>query len=402
MNDMPVTGRIQRMIELAGQTIQFLNDPRWEGAKKNPKACDFLAGNPQEMPMEAFTTTLQRWLVPQHKNWFAYKLSDEHAKKAVAKSLQESHKMPFDPDDITLTTGAFGALSAVLGMLIEPDDEVIYISPPWFFYGMMIAGYYGQPVGVMCDPDTFDLDLGAIRNAISPLTRAIIINSPNNPTGRIYPPETLQHLGELLTTFSRENQRTIYLVSDEAYSHILYGGKPFYSPTRFYPNSFLIYTYGKTLLTPGQRLGYVALPPSMSNRELVRNSLMMSMVANGFTFPNGLMQYALEDLEHLSIDVAHLQAKRDRMVSALQLMGYGLHVPEATFYLWVKSPIGDDMEFVERLLIEDIYCAPGRIFETPGYFRISLTASDEMIERSLPGFEKVLIETSANAYLRAD
>ena len=241
--------------------------------------------------------------------------------------------MEFKPEDIFLTTGAFAGLAVTLNAVLEPGDEVIFISPPWFFYETLILAAGGVPVRVKIDPKTFDLDINAIAAAISTKTRAIIINSPNNPTGKIYPESTLKELARLLNAASSSHRRTIYLLSDEAYCRIIYEGRSFPSPTAFYPNSFLIYTYGKTLLTPGQRLGYIALPPDMPEAEMVRQALFTAQLTTGYALPNALMQYALPDLEKLSIDIEHLQEKRDHLVAELREIGYEMHVPEGTFYL---------------------------------------------------------------------
>ena len=387
-HNQPVSRRVQNTLQAAGSIIQYVTDPRWEERRKDPEACDFLLGNPHELPLQGVTAALQKWAVPQDKDWFAYKMSEPRSRERIAKSLQASHKMPFAADDIAMTTGAFAGLSAVLGLVVDPGDEVIYISPPWFFYEMLIIQYDGQPVRVPCDRTTFDLDLQAIQRAITRKTRAMIVNSPNNPTGRIYPEETLQKLSDLLAQASQENGRTIYLLSDEAYNHIIFDGHAYPSPTAFYPDSFLIYTFGKTLLAPGQRMGYIALPPGMRDRETIRNSLFGMLVGIGYAFPNALLQHALEDLEKLSIDVDRLQNKRDWLVRELRQMGYEVTLPQGTFYLLVRSPLADDLAFTEILGEHKIYCLPGTIFELPGYFRISLTANDEMIQRALPGFAK--------------
>src|SRR4029079_12226514 len=244
---------------------------------------------------------------------------------------------------------------------------------------------------------TFDLDLDAIAAAITPRTRAIIINSPNNPTGVIYQPETLKQLAEILSLASQRNGRPIYLLSDEAYSRIIFDDRSYASPTAFYSYSFLIYTYGKTLLTPGQRIGYVALAPTMPDRESVRMAVLLAQVFTGYAFPNALLQRALPDLEGLSIDIAHLQRKRDRLVAALREMGYEVNLPEGTFYLLVRSPWQDDVAFAEKLAEHDILVLPGAVVELPGYFRISWTANDEMIERALPGFQAALAQAKAAA-----
>jgi aspartate aminotransferase len=400
-NNQTISKRISTVLQSVEPVIQYVSDPRWDERRQDPDSCDFLLGNPHEFPLPGITAALQKWLPPQNENWFAYKMSESRSQEIVAAALSKSHHQSFDAQYITMTTGAFAGLSAVLALTIDPGDEVIYISPPWFFYEMLIAAHGGQPVSVPCDRATFDLDLTAIQRAITPKTRGIIINTPNNPTGRIYPPETLRELASLLTQASREHGRTIYLYSDEAYNHIVFEGAAFHSPTAYYPNTFLIYTYGKTLLIPGQRMGYVALPPAMPERDDLRHGLIGALVMLGYAFPNALLQHALEDLEGQSIDVAHLQAKRDRLVGELRGMGYELNVPEGTFYLLVRSPLEDDLAYTERLGEQKVYCLPGAIFEMPGSFRISLTATDAMIERAVPRFREVIEAVRARDVSRA-
>lgn len=388
MDALPISRRVQDMTAETRPVLQYITDPKWTGLLQDPQACDFVYGNPQEFPLPGITRALQKWAEPQNKDWFAYKMSEPRSQEIVAAALRKTHDMPFEPDQILMTTGAFAAISAVLATIIDPGDEIIYILPPWFFYASFIAYYNGVAVPVRCLPGSFDLDLQAIRQAITPRTRGIIINTPNNPTGRIYPRETLEQLASLLAQASHDNGRTIYLLSDESYNHIIYDGRQFPSPTAFYSHSFLLYTFGKTLLSPGQRMGYIALPPSMPDQELMRNGLTHALIAMGYAFPNALMQHALADLQELSIDIPHLQAKRDRLVQALREMGYELAVPEGTFYLLVRSPLEDDRAFMELLARHKVYCLPGTLFKLPGYFRISLTANDEMIDRAIPGFRQ--------------
>jgi aspartate aminotransferase len=390
----------QRIARVAG-TLQsvysFFTQSTWSRRREDLTICDFTAGNPHEMPLEAFSAALGHWSVPQNEMWYAYHDNTPAARAVVVAALQERRGQPFEDDDIFLTNGAFAGLAAVLGLVTDPGDEVIFLSPPWFFYEALITAAGGQPVRVRVDQVTFDLDLDAIGAAITERTRAIIVNSPNNPTGKIYPPATLTALSQLLTEASARNGRAIYLLSDEAYSRILYDGNEFSSPSAFYPNTFLIYTYGKTLLTPGQRMGYIALSPTMPDREGIRNGLFVAQLMTGYAFPNALLQHALPDLERLSIDVPHLQRKRDTMVAALREMGYSVHVPEATFYLLPRSPLDDDLTFIELLAKHDVFCLPGTVVEMPGYFRISLTANDDMITRALPGFAATLQEATAQA-----
>ena len=384
--------RINDLIDVLAPVNDFFNNSTWSERTGDPEIYDFVLGNPHGMPLPGFTEALKKQIEPQNKDWFAYKGNEAPAREVVADSLQQQRGRPFAPEDIFLTNGAFAALSVALAAVTDPGDEIIFISPPWFFYESLIAAAGATPVRVRCDPETFDLDLAAIEGAITERTRAIILNSPNNPTGKIYPAETLEALADLLQEASEKNGRPLFLLSDEAYCRIIYDGRDFPSPTAFYPRSFLIYTYGKTLLAPGQRLGYIALPPTMPGRAAMREALFVAQLVTGYAFPNALLQHAMHDLEALSIDVEHLQEKRDRLVRELRSMGYELHVPEGTFYLLVRSPLPDDEAFLELLADHNIFCLPGSVVECPGYFRLSLTANDEMIEGALSGFAAAMEE----------
>jgi len=387
----PVSQRSLDTFETIANFYRFVSGPTWEKLTgSNAEVCDFVFGNPHEMPLPAFTAGLQRWISPQNQMWHAYKNSERSSQEIVAATLREVRGLPFDEDDICMTNGAFAALAVTINAVVDPGDEVIFISPPWFFYEAMIVASGAKAVRVKIDAENFDLDIAAIQAAITSRTRAIIINSPHNPTGKIYPAATLSALSRVLSEASRANGRTIYLLSDEAYSRIIFDGREYPSPVSFYPNSFLIYTYGKTLLTPGERLGYIALSPQMAEREAVRGAIMTTQFTMGYAFPNALLQHALGDLEKLSIDIPHLQEKRDLMVGALREMGYSVNSPEGTFYLVVKSQLSDDQAFAALLAEYNVLVLPGIIAEMPGFFRLSLTANDDMIQRSFSGFAVAL------------
>jgi len=373
--------------------LWFVNESTYSREGQEAGACDFCFGNPQEMPLPEIAEALGRWGEPRNKDWFAYKFSEPRANAIVAKSLRDRLGIDFDPADISMTNGAFGAIASALRAVVDPGDEVIYLSPPWFFYVPMIASLGAKAVRVDLSPPAFELPLDAVAAAINPRTRAIIVNSPHNPSGRILQPAELAGLAEVLEAGSHRHGRAIYLLSDEAYSRIVFDGARFHTPLHHYPRSFLLYTYGKTLLTPGQRMGYIAMPPSMPDRDELRGAIFTSQLVTGYAFPNAVMQYAIEDLEKLSIDVAALQRRRDRLITALGQMGYETVKPAGTFYVLVRSPIGDDVAFVEKLAEEKIFVLPGKVFELPEWFRISLTANDEMIETALEGFERALKST---------
>jgi aspartate aminotransferase len=367
--------------------IRFFTQSTFARRGEAPEANLFVVGDPQEMALPRFVDTVRRHLEPRHPHWFAYQMSQRPAQEAAAAALSARLGIPFEADDVSLTNGAFTGLAAALAAVTDPGDEVVYLSPPWFWYEglLLMAGVI--PVRVPADPASLGLDLAAIEAALTPRTRAIIVNTPNNPAGLIYSPEALRALAERLAAAGERHGRPIYIISDEAYSRILFDGRRHHSPAEHYPYTLVVYTYGKTLLTPGERLGFVALPAAMPGREAVRSALLMAQIMIGYGFPNATLQRALPELESLSIDLDRLQRRRDRFTGALRGMGYEVNTPEATFYLLARSPLADDAAFVEHLAQRDVFVLPGSLVELPGYFRISLTGNDAMVERSLPAFE---------------
>ena len=393
----PVSRITARIAETAEPFIRFFSEYADHRDAAGPDASDFVAGNPQEPVIDGYAEAIRRHAYSDDPRWFAYTMNDPGAQAAAAASLNERLGSRFRPDDIVMTNAAMAGLATSLRAVCDDGDEVIMVSPPHFLYEPMILAAGATAVRVRMREGDFDVDVDGIAGAITARTRAVIVNSPHNPTGRIYPPLTLRRLADALTEGSRTNGRAVYLLSDEAYHRIVFDGNTFESPAMHYPSSFLIYTFGKTLLTPGQRLGYIAVPPDMPDREEVLRSLTVAQLVSGWAWPNALLQHALRDLEGLTIDVGHVQERRDLMVAALRDGGYELHSPEAAFYLLVRSPIEDDEKFTELLAGNGVFVMPGRLLEAPGFFRISLTSSDAMIERALPLFAETLAQAGGRA-----
>ena len=395
MSDRPFSERSARIGDAAPfrMLFDFARKSGYQERRLEPGVLDFTFGDPHEMPLPAYVEALRDAAVPQDELWFAYKFSLVEAQEAAAVSLRRVVDLPWTADRIRMTTGGFGAITLAMKSVADPGDEVVYSLPPWFLYEALALEAGLVPVKVRVDSETFDLDLAAIEAAITARTRLVIVNSPNNPTGRIYPESTLRGLADLLDAASERNGRRIYLISDEPYNRIVFDGARFRSPAEFYPYTLLCYSYGKTLLAPGQRLGYLALPPQLPDADRLVDAVENVQIAAGWLFPNAVMQYAVPRLEGLSLDVAHLQAKRDRMAGALRDMGYDVATPEGAFYLFPKSPLPDDEEFVGLLERAGVLVMPGRLFETPGFFRICLTATMDSIEESLPRFAAVLAES---------
>jgi aspartate aminotransferase len=383
-----VTKRIQQITAANEDLLTFL--PFWEEYRHLPDTANFAFGNPQEMVVEGFTDALVRATVPIDKDHYAYKFSEEPSRATAARLLSEWRGQEFDPADIAMTPGAFGAIAVALTALVDIGDEVVYFDPSWFFYESMILAAGATPVAIPVREDDYDLDLDRLAGEITEKTRLVIVNTPHNPTGRIYPPLTLQGLATVLEDASARHGAPIYLLSDEPYAKLVFSDASFTSPAQYYDHTLISYSYGKILLTPGQRIGWLAWTPSMTNREALRSDVFMAQVAGGWQFPSALMQYSLEDLDRLSIDLVELERKRNLFVTELREAGYDLQPPEGTFYLWVRSPDSDDSAFVERLAKEGVLVLPGSTCGAPGYFRISLTGTTEMIEKSLPVFRAAI------------
>jgi aspartate aminotransferase len=378
--------RIQHITEANATFLAFIDI--WDRYRHDADVADFAFGNPQELAIDGYGAALAAVTDPSDKHHYEYKRSEDEPRRTVAKHLREWRGQPFEPEDIALTPGAFGAIAVAMTTLVDVGDEVIFSLPPWFFYESMVVSVGGVPVKIPVLDDDYDLDIEAIASAITERTRLVIVNTPNNPTGRIYPPETLERLAEILTEASDRYGSPIYLLSDEPYARLVFSDASFTSPAQYYPNTLISYSYGKILLTPGQRIGWLALAPEMPERKAMREAIFMAQVAGGWLFPSAIMQYAIDDLEGLSIDLIELERKRDWLVDELTAMGYELHSPEGTFYLWVRSPDPDDVGFVERLAENKVLVLPGTTCESPGHFRISLTATPDMIERALPVFRQ--------------
>ena len=336
-----------------------------------------------------YVEALRKQLEPQAPDWFAYKLSEPRSQAVVAESLTARTGLDWDPADVAMTNGGFAALAVAFRAILEPGDEVVFLSPPWFFYELLILAAGGIPVRVPLQPPAFDLDLAAIAAAITPRTRAVLLNSPHNPSGRVYPLADLRALAAVLEeasvratvvpSTSSRTSRTTASCSTAASST----ARPRSIRTRSRPTRT-----ARRCSRPGMRIGYLTVPPTMPDREALRQRIMVAQLAGGFLFPNALLQHALGDLEKLSIDVSALERRRDRLVPALRDLGFETTMPEGTFYVMARSPIEDDEAFGDFLAEEDVLILPGTVVEVPGWFRISLTASDAMVERSLAGFER--------------
>ncbi|WES63819.1 aminotransferase class I/II-fold pyridoxal phosphate-dependent enzyme [Microbacter sp. GSS18] len=371
------------------KVISFLQ--RMSALASDEDALDFTFGNPHEMALPGLVDAMRGRLEPRSVDWYAYKTNEPAAREAIASGLRDELGLDIEPDDIAMTQGAFGAISLALALIADVGDEVVIPTPGWFCYTPMLYATNLTPVEAPLDPDTFDLDIAAVARAITPRTRVVIVNSPSNPTGRVFPKQTCDELAELLEEMSRRHGRRIWILSDEPYRRIRFDGIGFDSPAASYPWTMIDYSYGKVLLAPGQRIGYLALSPLLprADREELRGAFMTTQLAIGWGFPNALMQYSAPALESVSIDMDELTRKRDRMVAAMEDAGFALTRPEGTFYLWGRAPGGDGAAFCDALSARGVHLMPGTMFDQPAHFRVALTATMETIDRALPTISEV-------------
>jgi aspartate aminotransferase len=383
---MAISTRIAAADAAFAPVKQFYFASRYGERRLAPGICDFTFGNPHELPLPGLVAAIRKQAVPQDKNWFAYKTSEPEPQAFLAERVGRELGLPFEPEDFALTSGAFPAIAVACHLLLEPGDEAVISEPAWFCYEptLLAAGAVARKVALKA-PD-FDLDLDAIAAAIGPRTRLVIVNTPHNPTGRIYGRDDLVALAGLLELASARIGRRIHLLSDEPYRRLRFEGRGFVSPATIYPWTLVTYSYGKILLAPGQRLGYLAVSPLMpeAERRALREAMFTAQMALGWSFPNAVMQYALPEIDELSIDQAALARRRDRLSGALSQAGCRVLAPEGTFYLWSRWPEGDPERYWNALADRDVFVMPGSLMNAPDHFRISLTASDEMVERALP------------------
>ncbi|MFO7737550.1 MAG: pyridoxal phosphate-dependent aminotransferase [Desulfatiglandaceae bacterium] len=352
---------------------------------------DFSLGNPNLEPPPRFKEILLELVKDASPGRHGYmpNAGFEETREAVADYLNTFNRPRFSSDEIVMSVGAGGGLNVVLKTILNPGDEVIIPCPYFVEYNFYLDTHQGVPRIVSTKPD-FSLDIDAISDAVTQKTKAVLINSPNNPTGRVYPEAALNKLGNLLAHHSEKLGHPIYLISDEPYRKIVYDGIKVPSIFDAYKESFLVTSFSKDLSLPGERIGYVAANPEITDKEMLIAGLILSNRILGYVNAPALMQRAVSHLLEESVDISLYQKKRDVLCDGLASFGYDFIKPEGAFYLFPKTPIADDVAFVAALQAERILPVPGSGFGGSGHFRIAYCVSDEVIENAMPGFEKVM------------
>lgn len=348
---------------------------------------DLSLGNPIMEPPEEFRTELVRLAGHPVSGMHRYMENAGYAetRAAVARTLTSEIGLNFGPDDIVMTGGAAGALNVVLKALLNPGEEVIILAPFFVEYLNYVENNGGVSKVISSGPG-FLPQPSVLEDAISSKTRAIILNSPNNPTGVVYSSECLNALAEAIRKKESEYATKVYVISDEAYRKIIYDGMIFPQVMPHHVRTIVLTSHSKDLALPGERIGYLAVHPGCDDkRELVDGLIYCNRIL-GFVNAPALMQRIVGRLQSVTVSISEYQRRRDYLYGHLTEMGYSMVKPQGAFYLFPKSPIEDEVAFIRELQEMKVLAVPGRGFGMPGYFRVSYCVDDHSIEGSIVGF----------------
>ncbi len=353
---------------------------------------DFSLGNPNATPPAAFFDAIDaiaRERDPRRHRYMPNAGFDD-ARAAVARFLSAEYRLNFAPTSVMLTSGAAGGMNCVLRAICNPGDEVLVLTPFFPEYRFYIEQAGAMPVFVPTD-DEFQPHLAAIEKALTPRTRAILINTPNNPTGAVYTDAKCRELGALCRRHDRP-ERPLYIVCDDPYRRILYDLDWCPTPATHYARTLIVSSYSKDLSIPGERAGYVAVPPEVPDAGLVLGAVTMLNRTLGFVNAPALMQRVIARCADALCDARLYRENRDLLCDALAEYGYDLVKPRGALYAFPRTPIPDDPAFVDILLQHRILTVPGRGFGRPGYMRIAFCVERKVIERALPGFKAAITQ----------
>ncbi len=356
---------------------------------------DFSLGNPTMEPPEEFFAELER-LAGQKKNGrhrYMPNAGFSEVREAVAKQISLESGVAFTPQCVIMSCGAAGGLNVAIKTIADPGDEILILAPFFAEYLFYAENHGIRPVIVETD-ENFDPDLDAIERSITPKTRGIILNSPNNPTGKVYGESFYQSLNELLIQKEKETGQPIYVLADDPYHKLAYDGlKPPPAP-KFIKNCLRITSHSKDLSIPGERIGYLAISPNCEDFQEIVDGATFCNRTLGFVNAPALAQRLVAGLQSLSVDIADYQFKRDLLYNALKETGYEVQKPCGAFYLFPKAPLSDDLHFVKILQEKKVLTVPGTGFGRPGYFRIAYCVSEKVIQRSLDRFKDAFDEVA--------
>ena len=352
---------------------------------------DFTLGNPLAEPPEGVHEALHALLRENPAGMHRYPPNAglPEVREFVAAELSRYTGLPYTAGQVVMTCGAGGALNVLFKAILNPGDEIIALAPYFVEYNFYAQNHGGQVVPVPTD-ESFQIDAAAVDKAITPRTRAVMVNSPNNPTGAVYSEDNLRVLADVLRAASQRVGHPILMVSDEPYRYLIFDGLQVPWIPKLYDYTVVATSFSKDLGLAGERMGYIAVSPSIEGHEVLMDAIVLANRILGFVIAPTLIQRVLPILGSERVDAGFYQRLRDLMLPPLEAMGYDIVKPGGAFYLFPRSPIPDDVEFVKLAQEERLLVVPGSGFGGPGYFRIALCVDEKVIDRSLPVFEKVL------------
>jgi len=351
---------------------------------------DFSLGNPDLEPPAEFFKALKKMADSTATGMHGYMSNSGFmdVRNSIAKKVSKEHNLKIEGNSVVMTCGAAGGMNIILKTILDPGDEIIAIKPYFAEYGFYVSNHQGVLVLVNSNDD-FSINIDAIEKAITPKTKGIIINNPNNPTGKIYKEKEIDQLCNMLKQKSSDD-RKIFLISDEPYREIVYDNREVSPVLSKYVNALVVNSYSKSLSLPGERIGYVAVNPDFDKFNLLMDGLNLCNRILGFVNAPALMQRIVAELNDSKVNVGIYKKRRDILMAGLKEAGYEFPEPEGAFYLFCKAPGGDDIAFVKHLQKYNILAVPGIGFGGPGYFRIAYCVSEKVIEKAVPKFKDAL------------
>lgn len=389
----------EKMIDLVNNSsvirAMFEEGQRLAGIYGAENVYDFSLGNPNVPAPEAVKTTMMELLNnedPVVLHGYMSNTGYEDVREAIAQSINDKFGTHFTNGNIIMTVGAAGGLNVCLKALLNPGDEVIAFAPFFGEYRSYTANYDGKLVVISPNTETFQPNLKEFAEKITAKTKAVIVNSPNNPTGVVYSEATIQEMASILNQKQQEFGTDIYLISDEPYRELVYTDAEVPYLTKYYDNTIVGYSFSKSLSLPGERIGYLVIPSELKDFELVFGACGVATRVLGYVNAPSLMQKVVAKCLNEKTDIAYYGRNRDTLYNGLKELGFSCIKPEGAFYLFVKSPVADEKEFCAAAKKYNVLIVPGSSFACPGYVRIAYCVSYETIVNSLPKFAELAKE----------
>jgi aspartate aminotransferase len=351
---------------------------------------DLSIGNPIMEPPKEFNSEMLTIATNPSRGMHRYMENAGYAdvRAAVASQLAIDTGVKFTGNEVVMTCGTAGALNAVFKALLNPGEEVITFSPYFFEYDVFVDNHQGV-IKVIPSDENFVPRFDLLEAGISSKTKALIINSPNNPTGCIYSAKTLMQISQILEKKAKELKTQIYVVSDDVYCRVAYDGIKVPRMVNYYPDTIIVTSFSKDLALPGDRIGYAAVHPDCGDCKDVAGGIIYGNRVLGFVNAPALLQHLVRNIQGVTISVAKYQKRRDFLLENLTAMGFKIVKPQGAFYLFPRAPIEDDIAFLNELKEFKVLAVPGTSFKAPGYFRIAFCTDDHTVEGCLEGFRKV-------------